>query len=37
MQRAHEWYDSPEYARALEVRGTALDRRLLFVEGTDAA
>ncbi|SDR04962.1 DUF1330 domain-containing protein [Actinopolyspora saharensis] len=35
MQRAREWYDSPEYARALEVRGSALERRLFFVEGTD--
>ncbi len=35
MRRAREWYDSPEYARALEIRQSALDRRLLFVEGTD--
>jgi uncharacterized protein (DUF1330 family) len=33
MERAREWYASAEYARALEVRGTALRRRLLFVEG----
>jgi uncharacterized protein (DUF1330 family) len=33
MQRAQEWYHSPEYAKALEVRQTALQRRLIFVEG----
>jgi uncharacterized protein (DUF1330 family) len=33
MSRAREWYASPEYAEALKVRGDALTRRLLFVEG----
>lgn len=33
MARAQEWYRSPEYAQALKVRATALDRRLIFVEG----
>src|SRR5262245_16615358 len=33
MALAHEWYNSPDYAEALEVRRTALDRRLIFVEG----
>ena len=33
MERAEQWYGSPEYAAALAVRRTALDRRLLFVEG----
>jgi uncharacterized protein (DUF1330 family) len=33
MARVREWYASPEYAAALAVRGAALDRRLLFVEG----
>ena len=33
MERLREWYDSPEYAEALKVRRTALDRRLIFVEG----
>jgi len=33
MSRAHEWYNSPEYAEALELRQTALRRRLIFVEG----
>ena len=33
MARAKEWYCSPEYAAALEVRQSALNRRLLFVEG----
>lgn len=30
MERARAWYASPEYAEALELRGKALDRRLLF-------
>ena len=34
MTRLREWYASPEYAEALKLRRTALDRRLLFVEGT---
>ena len=33
MARLREWYSSPEYAEALKVRATALERRLLFVEG----
>jgi uncharacterized protein (DUF1330 family) len=33
MQRLREWYASPEYAEALRHRRTALDRRLIFVEG----
>jgi len=33
MERAREWYASPDYAEALKVRRTALDRRLVFVEG----
>jgi len=33
MERLREWYASPEYAEALKVRQTALDRRLIFVEG----
>src|SRR5260221_4523638 len=33
MQRAHEWYRSPEYAEALKVRAGALRRTLTFVEG----
>jgi uncharacterized protein (DUF1330 family) len=33
MARLHEWYASPEYAEALKVRETALERRLIFVEG----
>jgi uncharacterized protein (DUF1330 family) len=33
MERLREWYGSPEYAEALKVRRTALDRRLIFVEG----
>lgn len=33
MARAQEWYASAEYAEALKLRHTALERRLLFVEG----
>jgi uncharacterized protein (DUF1330 family) len=33
MERAREWYHSPEYAEALGVRQNALNRRLVFVEG----
>ena len=33
MARLREWYASPEYAPALEIRQAALGRRLLFVEG----
>jgi uncharacterized protein (DUF1330 family) len=33
MERLRQWYGSPEYAEALKVRRTALDRRLIFVEG----
>jgi uncharacterized protein (DUF1330 family) len=33
MERAREWYRSPEYAEALAFSPKALSRRLLFVEG----
>lgn len=33
---ARRWYESPEYAEALEVRSHALRRRLLFVDGVTA-
>ncbi|MBW7970889.1 DUF1330 domain-containing protein [Bradyrhizobium sp. BR 10289] len=33
MARAREWYASPEYGEALKLRRTALERRLMFVEG----
>jgi uncharacterized protein (DUF1330 family) len=33
MEDAQAWYRSPEYAEALKVRATALERRLIFVEG----
>jgi uncharacterized protein (DUF1330 family) len=36
MERLREWYASPEYAKALKLRVTALDRRLIFVEGVAA-
>ncbi|MFD8542722.1 DUF1330 domain-containing protein [Streptomyces sp. NPDC059649] len=31
--RVKEWYASSEYAEALEIRKSALERRLLLVEG----
>jgi uncharacterized protein (DUF1330 family) len=37
VERLREWYASPEYAEALQVRQTARARRLLFVEGEDTA
>ena len=37
MAQAKEWYRSPEYAAALEVRHGALNRRLVFVEGVPPA
>jgi uncharacterized protein (DUF1330 family) len=37
MARLKEWYASPEYAEALKVRQTALERRLVFVEGATEA
>ncbi|MDQ8726432.1 DUF1330 domain-containing protein [Bradyrhizobium sp. LHD-71] len=33
IAQAREWYASADYAEALKVRGAALDRRLIFVEG----
>ena len=33
IERAREWYRSREYAEALAIRPSALNRRLLFVEG----
>ena len=33
MEQLHRWYRSPEYAKALAVCQTALQRRLLFVDG----
>ena len=35
MATTQRWYASPEYAEALEIRATALDRRLLFIDGTN--
>jgi uncharacterized protein (DUF1330 family) len=34
MAEVRQWYDSPEYAEALTTVRDALDRRLLFVDGT---
>ena len=35
LERAREWYRSPEYARALEVHDNALSRNLILVDGMD--
>src|SRR5450631_3030713 len=37
MERLREWSASPEYAEALQIRQTALARRLMFVVGVDDA
>jgi len=37
MERLQAWYTSADYAEALAVRQTALDRRLLFVDGAHTA
>ena len=37
MERLHAWYASPEYAEALAIRGSALRRRLLFLDGVERA
>jgi uncharacterized protein (DUF1330 family) len=37
MERAREWYRSPEYAEALKIRASALTRTLVFVEGVPPA
>jgi uncharacterized protein (DUF1330 family) len=36
MENLRQWYASPEYAEALKHRRTALDRRLIFVDGVPA-
>jgi uncharacterized protein (DUF1330 family) len=33
MERLREWYQSPEYAEALNIRSAAMDRELIFIEG----
>ena len=33
VERAREWYASPEYAEALPIAAQALNRRLLFADG----
>lgn len=33
LARAHEWYDSPEYARAKEVALKYSTRNIVFLEG----
>jgi len=34
MERLRAWYASADYAEALAARQAALDRRLLFVDGS---
>jgi uncharacterized protein (DUF1330 family) len=36
VEQARAWYRSPEYAFALEVRDTALNRNLILVDGIAA-
>ena len=36
MEHAKEWYSSPEYAEAIEIRRGIMDLRLLFVDGVTA-
>lgn len=36
LERARAWYRSPEYALALAVRGEALSRNLILVDGSSA-
>jgi uncharacterized protein (DUF1330 family) len=35
MEKLNEWHTSDDYAEALAISTTALDRRLLFVQGLD--
>jgi uncharacterized protein (DUF1330 family) len=35
MEKLTEWYASDDYAEALTIRESALDRRLLFVPGIE--
>ena len=35
LERAREWYRSPEYAHALEVHDKALNRNLILLDGID--
>ena len=37
MDRIREWYDSPEYRRAREIRDGKVQVGMLFVEGTPPA
>ncbi len=37
MERLQAWYTSADYAEALTVRQTAMNRRLLFVDGAHTA
>lgn len=36
VERAHEWYDSPEYRAALATWNPMPDRRMLIVDGLSA-
>jgi len=33
MDKAREWYGSPEYAEALKVKPQAIDRNMILTEG----
>ena len=35
MERAREWYDSPNYVKARAIRHATARTRMIFVEGVD--
>ncbi len=37
LERAHGWYDSPDYRAALATRSAPTGRRMLFVDGVISA
>ena len=37
LDKARAWYNSPEYAQALQFRDKALKRNMIFVDGYTAA
>jgi len=36
MARAREWYDSPEYRKAMAIRHATANTRMIFVEGVSS-
>jgi uncharacterized protein (DUF1330 family) len=35
MEKAREWYESPEYAEALKVKPEAIDRNMILTKGLE--